>query len=266
MRVWFDHRVILDLTGQRVQNKLDGNDLLIVDMHTKEVLHRFLEGTWHGSGQEDIACASAESDPNCPNCANPPPVLAPGERMRMAISPGQNPDGQTFNLEICIALQTALERCGQDVWSAPSMSLGERLWHANRDGTRLFIVCAHHSDDAGSTFLFCPGQHRWETPFWSDRTPNRQNALAEHVGKQLIAYGITSKWTVQSGEVDECRSFNFDTLYCNYLSMTADGASYQQPDYAVRAAEATCQGIAQVLGFTYVYPYQLGANDASFSS
>lgn len=188
--------------------------------------------------------------------------------MRIAISPDENPGdpGTTadptiterdLNLKVAGALQAALQRCGQDAWFDPSIGYVERVARANGDGTHLLVACAHNAGGgSGTVFVFCPGGHASQTPTWSDGSPNRQDQLAQAIGDQLVADGVSPRWSVYDESVYECCSFALDTAYVEFLFMDnpGDQQRYHDPAYPGRAAEATAKAIASVFGFAYVSP------------
>jgi len=188
--------------------------------------------------------------------------------MRISISPDENPGDpgttvdpqiteRALNVQVATALEAALKRCGQDAWFDGGITYEQRVARANSDGTHLLVACAHNAGGGeGTVFLFCPGGHADQTPNWRDGSPNRQDQLAAAIGDELVAAGISGKWTTLDEDVYECCQFAYDTAYVEILFMDSarDREVYHQPGYPVAAAEAIARGIAKVYGFAYVAP------------
>lgn len=178
--------------------------------------------------------------------------------MRIAISPDENPDQpgsvaadgtteRSVNLSVAVALQVALARCGVDAWFDPSITFEGRVARANQDGTDVLVACAHDVSTPGvrgTTFVFCPGGLEF----------GRQAAAADAVYAHLAALpGWPARRPNTVENVYECCAFDRDTVYVEYLCMSPeDETLWSQPNYAVRAAEATARGLAATYGFTYV--------------
>lgn len=183
--------------------------------------------------------------------------------MRIAISPDENPGDpgavdngiveRDVNIAVAQQLQAALQRCGQDAWFNPNITFEQRVTEANKDGTSLLVACAHNAAGSpaaeGALFLFCKGDDDGA----SAKAFGKQMLLAEKCGESLTGGGLVAHWNVYIEDVYECCVFDSDTLYCEfgYETNPSDAATIKQPDYAHRAAELLCQGIAAAEGFAY---------------
>ncbi len=193
--------------------------------------------------------------------------------MRIAISPDENPGDpgavhngiveRDVNIKVATALQTALQRSGQDAWFNPNITFEQRVAEANADGTQLLVACAHNAAGSpaaeGALFLFCAGDDAGA----SAKAFGHQQLLAARVGAALVAGGLVAHWGEYVEDVYECCVFNNDTLYCElgYETNPDDAARIKQPDYPTRAAELIAQGVASALGFPYAPPVHPSAPD-----
>lgn len=180
--------------------------------------------------------------------------------MKIGLSPDENPGDpgavdngiveRDINIAVATHLQSALARCGQEVWFDPSLTYEQRVAKANSDGTQLLIACAHNAsgspDAEGAVLVICPGGDEVQ----------RQGELAKAIGDQLVAGGLVGRWNIYHENVYEGCEFNGPTGYVEFAYETnpTDAATIKQPDYAPRAAELLCQGIASWAGFAYAPP------------
>jgi hypothetical protein len=180
--------------------------------------------------------------------------------MRIAISPDQNPgepgvvaangtEEATLNAAVASALQTALQRCGQDAWFDPSSTREDRVAKANGDGTALLVTCSHNVSTpglSGTQFVFCPG----------GQTFGSQGPAADAVYAELAKIaGWPARREDEVADVYECCAFERDTVFVRYLFMSPDDeALWARQDYSAEAAEATARGLAAVYGFEYSVP------------
>jgi hypothetical protein len=179
--------------------------------------------------------------------------------MLIEISPDEN-SGDTgttaggvierdLNIKVATALQTALQRCGQNVNFDPTITYVQRVAKVNAEHADLLVACAHNAASSpaaeGAMFVFAPGGLSY----------GKQYLAAENVGAALIAAGLVGRWTTYVENVYECTA-NCDVCYIEFAYQTNadDLASITRADYPQRAAEAVAQGLAKTYGFTYISP------------
>lgn len=155
---------------------------------------------------------------------------------------------RTVNIAVAMALGAALVRCRQSVWADFSIDYVTRAREANANGSDVLVACAHNASSSpaaeGAQLIICPGG---DGLF-------RQLAVANIVGTQLVADGIAGRYGIVHESVLECCEFDRCSVYAEILFETnaRDVAVIKSADYAHRAAESLCRGLAKAFGFAYI--------------